>query len=109
VAEAKSYTEAAKAAGRRSGDAIWQLVSRFNREGLAALEPGHGGGRRTIYAAPERERILAEVRRKPEREEDGSASWSLSTLRRALRKAPDGLPVVSTPTPHLEGPQRERF
>jgi transposase len=113
VAEAKSYTEAAKAAGRRSGDAIWQLVWRFNREGLAALEPGHGGGRRTIYAAPERERILAEVRRKPEREEDGSASWSLSTLRRALRKAlrkaQDGLPVVSTPTPHLEGPQRERF
>lgn len=98
VAEGKSYTEAAKAAGRRSGDAVSQLVSRFNREGLVALEPGHGGGRRPTYAAPERERILEEVRRKPDREEDGTASWSLSTLRRALRKAADGLPEVSTYT-----------
>jgi transposase len=98
VAEGKSYTAAVKAAGCRSGDAVSKLVSRFNREGLAALEPGHGGGRRTIYTAPERERILAEVRRKPDREEDATASWSLSTLRRALRKAPDGLPTVSTYT-----------
>jgi transposase len=98
VAEGKSYTEAAKAAGRRSGDAVSHLVSRFNREGLAALEPGHGGGRRPTYAAPERERILAELRREPDREEDGTASWSLSTLRRALREAPDGLPEVSTYT-----------
>jgi transposase len=98
VAEGRSYTEAAKAAGRRSGDAVSHLVSRFNREGLAALEPGHGGGRRTTYAAPERERILAEVRRKPDREKDGTATWSLSTLRRTLRQAPDGLPGVSTYT-----------
>ncbi len=98
MAEGKSYTEAAKAAGRRSGDAVSKLVSRFNREGVAALEPGHGGGRRTIYAAPERERILEEVRRKPEREKEGTATWSLSTLRRALRQAPDGLPEVSTYT-----------
>lgn len=98
VAEGKSYTEAAKAAGRRSGDAVSHLLSRFNREGLAALEPGHGGGRRPTYAAPERERILAEVRREPDREEDGTASWSLSTLRRALRGAPNGLPELSTYT-----------
>jgi transposase len=98
VAEGKSYTEAAKAAGRRSGDAVSHVVWRFNREGLAALEPGHGGGRRTIYAAAEQKRILAEVRKKPDREEDGTASWSLSTLRRALRRAPDGLPEVSTYT-----------
>src|SRR3954464_13795097 len=88
VAEGKSYMEAAKAAGRRSGDAVSNLVSRFNREGLAALEPGHGGGRRTTQGARERERILAEVvRREPDREKDGTASWSLSTLRRALRGA----------------------
>lgn len=98
VAEGKSYTEAAKAAGRRSGDAVSHLVSRFNREGLAALEPGHGGGRRPTYTISERERILAEVRREPDREKDGTASWSLSTLRRALRGAPDGMDEVSTYT-----------
>lgn len=98
VAEGKCYTEAAKAAGRRSGDAVSQLVWRFNREGLGALEPGHGGGRRTIYAASERERILAEVRRRPDRQKDGTATWSLSTLQKALRRAPDGLPEVSTYT-----------
>jgi len=98
VAEGKSYTAAAKAAGRRSGDAVSKLVSRFNREGLGALQPGHGGGRRPTYAAAERERILQEARRAADRQKDGTATWSLSTLRRALRRAPDGLPEVSTYT-----------
>ncbi len=98
VAEGCSYTQAALAAGRKSGDAVSQLVSRFNREGLAALEPGHGGGAAPVYTRASRERILAEVRRAPDREEDGTATWSLSTLQRALRKAPDGLPRVSTYT-----------
>jgi transposase len=98
VADGASYTGAAKAAGRRSGEAVSRLVSRFNREGLDALEPGHGGGPPTIYADAERERILAEARRKPHRERDGTATWSLSTLRRSLREASDGLPAVSTHT-----------
>jgi len=98
VANGESYTDAAKAAGRRSGEAVSRLVSRFNREGLAALEPGHGGGPPTIYADAERERILAEARRKPECERDGTATWSLSTLQRSLREASDGLPAVSTHT-----------
>ena len=41
VASGQSYTAAARAAGRRSNDAVSQLVSRFNREGLAAIEPRH--------------------------------------------------------------------
>jgi hypothetical protein len=41
---------------------------------------------------------LAEARRTPEREQDGTATWSLSTLQQALRQAPDGLPSVSTYT-----------
>jgi len=98
VAEGLSYTEAAHAAGRKSGDTVSRWVSRFNREGLAALEPRHGGGPPPTYTAVERERILAEVRRTPDREQDGTATWSLSTLQRALRKAPDGLPGVSTYT-----------
>jgi transposase len=98
VADVHSYTEAALLAGRKSGDAVAQLVSRFNRAGLAALEPGHGGGQPKRYTPIEQERILDEVRRVPDREEDRTASWSLSTLSRALRRAPDGLPTVSTYT-----------
>ena len=98
VADGTSYTEAARMAGQRSGDAVSQLVSRFNREGLAAVEPRHGGGPPIMYQVAERERILAEFERQPDREKDGTATWSLSTLRRALREAPDGLPNVSTYT-----------
>jgi transposase len=98
VADGASYTEAARAAGRRSNDAVSQLVSRFNREGLAAIEPRHGGGPETIYGVEERKRILAEFERQPDREKDGTATWSLSTLQRALREAPDGFPGISTYT-----------
>ena len=86
VADGASYTEAARAAGRRSGDAVSQLVSRFNREGLAAVEPRHGGGPPLEYGAEERRRILAEFERQPDREKDGTATWSLNTLQRALRE-----------------------
>jgi len=98
VADGESYTAAARAAGRRSDDAVSQLVSRFNREGLAAIEPGHGGGPPVVYGVEERKRILSELKRQPEREQDGTATWSLSTLQQALREAPDGLPKVSTYT-----------
>jgi transposase len=73
-------------------------VARFNREGVAAVEPRHGGGPRVTYGATERARILAEVQRPPDRERDGTATWSLATLQRALRRAEDGLPRVSTYT-----------
>jgi transposase len=98
VAAGQRFTDAAHAAGRRSGDAVAQLVARFNRTGLAALQPGHGGGAATAYGAREQERILVEARRTPDRELDGTATWSLTTLQRALRRAPDGLPQVSTYT-----------
>ena len=98
VAAGKTYGAAAQAAGRRSNDAVSQLVSRFNQEGLAALAPRHGGGPEIKYGAVEQARILAEVRRKPELERDGTATWSLSTLQRSLRQAEDGLPEVSTYT-----------
>jgi len=41
---------------------------------------------------------LAEARRSPDREQDGTATWSLTTLQQALRRATDGLPQVSTYT-----------
>ena len=96
VAAGASYSAAAQAAGRRSGDAIGRLVARFNDAGLEALVPGHGGGQPARYTSAERERLLAEAVRPPERERDGTATWSLVTLQRALRRAPDGLPQVST-------------
>jgi transposase len=98
VAAGQRFTAAARAAGRRSGDAVAQVVARFNRLGLAALQPGHGGGQPRRYAASAQERILQEVQRPPDREQDGTATWSLSTLQRALRQAPEGLPQVSTYT-----------
>lgn len=98
VADGKTYVKAAQAAGRCSGKAVSQLVSRFNQEGLTAIEPQHGGGPPSSYGVAELERILVEARRTPDREQDGTATWSLTTLQRALRCAPDGLPHVSTYT-----------
>ena len=98
VAKGKTYGAAAQAAGRRSNDAVSELVARFNREGVAALAPRHGGGQAIKYGPVEQARILAEVRRKPDLAQDGTATWSLSTLQRALRQAQAGLPEVSTYT-----------
>jgi hypothetical protein len=98
VAAGSCFAAAARAVGRRSGDAVAQLVARFNTEGLAALAPGHGGGPHRRYGAAEQERILCEFRRTPERRRDGTATWSLTTLQRALRQAPDGLPAIGTAT-----------
>src|SRR5688572_21609198 len=146
VADGASFAAAARAAGRRAGDAVAKLVARFDAEGLAALDARHGGGppvrygsaeaerilrearrppdragtpgpRRGAprpaggwpppdprhgagppvrYGSAEAERILREARRPPDRATDGTATWSLTTLQRALRSAPDGLPTVST-------------
>lgn len=96
VAEGASYTAAAQRAGRRSGDGVAQLVARFNVQGLAALDSRHGGGPARRYGTREHDRIMTEFRRTPDREQDGTATWSLTTLQRALRRAPDGLPQLST-------------
>ncbi len=98
VTHGTSYQEAALLSGRKSGDAVSNLVKRFNEEGLNAIQPRHGGGTPIKYGLAERERILQEVRRKPDPETDGTASWSLKTLCQALRKAADGLPEVSEDT-----------
>jgi transposase len=98
VANGRSFTDAARMASRRSGDAVAQVVARFNRRGLAAIAPSHGGGQPKRYTPREQERILREVRRAPDRDADGTATWSLTTLQRALRRAPDGLPGISTAT-----------
>jgi hypothetical protein len=55
-------------------------------QGLAALEPRHAGGPAILYDAAAKERILAEFRRNPDHERDGTPTWSLTTLQRALRR-----------------------
>ena len=75
---------------------IWSGA--LTKREFEALELRHGGGPQRVYGAAERERILAEVRRQPDREADGTATWSLSTLQRALRQSSDGLPTVSRET-----------
>src|SRR4051794_40511359 len=97
-AHGRGHPTPARRAGRRDGDTVAAWVARFNREGLAAVVPARGGGPPVRYAEPQRRRILAEAARVPDRERDGTATWSLGTLRRALRHAEDGLPTVSTYT-----------
>ncbi len=98
VAAGKTYTAAAVIAGRQTGDTVAHWVSEFNRRGLAALASKHGGGPARKYGAAECARILKEARRQPTPEQDGTATWSLRLLCRALRRAPDGLPAVSEDT-----------
>jgi transposase len=98
VATGYSYTEAAHQSGCKCGDTVSKLVARFNQEGLAALQPRYEHHHKLTYGVNERERILREARRKPEPSHDGTATWSLSMLCQAIRKAPDGLPKVSEDT-----------
>jgi transposase len=96
VADGKSLIEAARAAGWRVHDTVTRLIRRFNERGLAALDdlPRRGHPRR--YGLAERARIEQELQRSPLLKEDGTATWSLTTLQRSLREAPDGLSQIST-------------
>ena len=96
VQAGKPYTEAALKAGYKSGDSISQLVERFNQRGLAALLIAPGRGRKETYTPEQRERIVQELERAPDREQDQTATWSLMTLRNALRK--QALPAVGVST-----------
>lgn len=98
VADGKSYTDAAKDAGIGVFDTVSSLVRRFNECGLCALDSSHGGGPAKKYGQAEKDRILMEVKRKPDPKKDGCATWSLTLLQKSLRNAQDGLPEVSTYT-----------
>jgi transposase len=96
VALGKPYIQAAHLAGLRSGTTVADLVERFNRRGLGALTIAAGRGRKPRYAASERARIVATAQRSPSRRTDGTATWSLSTLQRTLRRG--SFPTVGTST-----------
>jgi transposase len=98
VADGKSYVDAAREAGYVLNDSVSRLVTKFNERGLEALDRRHGGGPAKKYGEAEKSRILLEVKRKPDLEKDGTATWSLTLLKKSLRSAEDGLPNVSTYT-----------
>ena len=96
VGEGRAFGAAAETAVYRSPQAVTYLVRRFNRLGLAALEIASGRGRRPTYDAAARGRIVATAQRPPDRKADGTATWSLSTLERTVRR--EGLPRVGATT-----------
>jgi transposase len=96
VAEGQTFAAAAQTARYGSPQAVTYLVRRFNRVGLAALEIAVGRGRRPTYDAAARARIVATAQRPPDRKVDGTATWSLSTLERTIRR--EGLPRVGATT-----------
>ena len=96
VAGGQTFAAAAEGAGYRSPQAVTYLVRRFNQVGLDALEIAVGRGRRPTYDAVARARIVATAQRAPDRKVDGTATWSLSTLERTLRR--EGLPRVGATT-----------
>jgi len=96
VARMGVFIQAARESGLHSGTTVADLVARFNRQGLAALRIATGRGRRPTYSADDRARIIAAAQRQPSRRTDGTATWSLSTLQRSLRRS--GLPHVGTST-----------
>ncbi len=86
VAQGASFAQAARQAGFRSGTTIAGLVGRFHQHGLRALSIAAGRGRKPTYDPPARARVVATAQRRPERKTDGTATWSLSTLERTLRR-----------------------
>lgn len=95
VAAGATLTAAGQAAGL-SREGVAQVVTRFNQRGLDVLDIAAGRGRKPTYTSMDQRRILQEVQRTPERKADQTATWSLMTLRQALRK--EALPDVAAET-----------
>ena len=96
VAAGESFAAAAREAGLCSGTTVAKLVARFNRQGLAALSIAPGRGRTPTYDAAVRAQIVAAAQTPPDRKKDGTATWSLATLQKRLRK--EGLEQIGTNT-----------
>src|SRR3954453_4964590 len=60
VADGQSYAMATELVGRATGDTVARWVPAFNRDGLVAVKPRHGGGPSVRYGGAEQGRIRAE-------------------------------------------------
>jgi transposase len=96
VAQGYPFARAARQAGLRSGTTVAQLGGRFTARGLAAVPMAAGRGRRPTSTATARAQIVATAQRTPHRRTDGTATWSLRTLCRSLRRA--GFARIGTST-----------
>ncbi len=96
VAETGSFADAAGQAGFRSVTTVTNLVHRFNQRGVDALTIAAGRGRRPTYDPTARAQIVRVAQSLPDRRADQTATWSLATLRRRLRR--EGLTAVGTST-----------
>lgn len=96
VATSQSFAQAADVAGFKEARSVGKLVKRFNAHGLSALSITAGRGGKPIYTSAQQARILQEVQRTPDRQEDQTATWSLSLLRKALRAT--DLPHIASET-----------
>src|SRR5205823_6781210 len=70
VAAKQTFPQAAAAAGFKEARSVSRLVERFNRQGLAALLIASGRGRKPTYTSEQQARIVQEVQRQPDRQED---------------------------------------
>ena len=99
LAQGDTLTETGKQAGI-SRQAVAQLVERFHQRGMAAvLTIAPGRGRKLTSDQQVRAHILRTVQRSPDRQVDGTATWSLKTLERTLRREL-GLPKLCAHTIH---------
>src|SRR5215470_10224445 len=96
VADTGSFAAAARPAGFRSVSTVANLVQRFNQRGVAALTIAAGRGRRPTYDTAARAHVVAVAQERPRRREDQTATWSLRTLQRRLRR--EGLDRIGTST-----------
>lgn len=96
LTQGQSFAQSAKYAGYKETESVSKLVRRFHKKGLAALFIAAGRGRKVTYGSHARSQIVQEVQREPDREEDGTATWSLLTLQRSLRHS--GLPHLGATT-----------
>jgi len=86
VAAGASFAAAARVAGYAGGSSVHALVKRFNTRGLGALTIAPGRGPKPTYDAATRAQVVALAQRPPDRKRDGTATWSLSTLARAVQR-----------------------